>query len=47
MARQFQMRVSDKVRNALAGFASKVAVAEDFARRKNDPRNDTNEHESN
>jgi hypothetical protein len=28
------------------GFASKVAAAEDFAGKKNDPRNDTNEHES-
>jgi hypothetical protein len=28
------------------GFASKVAAAEDVARKKNDPRNDTNEHES-
>jgi hypothetical protein len=34
------------VRTKDIGFASKVAAAEDFARKKNDPRNDTNEHES-
>jgi hypothetical protein len=28
------------------GLASKEAAAEDFAGKKNDPRNDTKEHES-